>query len=254
MGDNRNNILSASELITSVIIAAGAGNDTIYGGSGDDLLSGGEGADVIDAGAGNDNVFADAADKVSAGNVVGGEGYDVLNMSEDALLHVADLSDIGFEAVEAGNQADNIAGSADDTNYYLSANGGDDTLITAGGADVLVGGEGDDDLSSGTGSDRVFGGDGADNIDAGDDADFVSGGAGADTLNAGGGNDVYFYQRGDGNDTIHDYAEGEILTRTDSKEEYQYTEQVWKSSGKSGHYVNELRTGYVASTTLVDLY
>jgi Ca2+-binding RTX toxin-like protein len=245
-GDDRNNVLNAAAATSAVVIDGGSGADTILGGSGGDLLSGGAGADVIDAGAGNDVVFADAEDDVAAGNVQGGEGYDQLNMSADAALNISDLTTTGFEAVEAGNEADSITGLDDATGYYLSGNGGSDTLTTAGGNDILSGGEGDDNLTSGAGSDRLFGGSGNDTLEGGDDADFLAGGTGDDTLLGGGGDDRYFYQRGDGHDLIHDMATGTIMERVD------YEEQVKYGSGKDARYVNELRTGLVATAGRID--
>ncbi len=245
-GDDRNNVLNAAAATSAVVIDGGAGADTITGGSGGDLLSGGAGADVIDAGAGNDVVFADAEDDVAAGSVQGGEGYDQLNMAADAALNISDLAITGFEAVEAGNEADSITGLDDETGYYLSGNGGSDTLTTAGGNDILSGGAGDDALSAGAGSDRLFGGSGNDTLDGGDDADFLAGGTGDDTLLGGGGDDRYFYQRGDGHDLIHDMATGTIMERVD------YEEQVKYGSGKNARYVNELRTGLVATTGQID--
>lgn len=248
-GDSRNNTLNASAATAAVVIDGGAGNDNVLGGAGDDLLTGGDGADTVDAGSGHDVVFADAADNVNGGNVQGGEGYDQLNMAEDASLNISDLSAIGFEAVEASNQADNITGLDDETGYYLSGNGGNDTLTTAGGADILIGGEGNDTLTSGAGSDRLFGGDGVDILDAGDDADFLAGGTGNDTMRGGGGNDLYYYQRGHGHDLIHDYATGTIMERTEYFEEMAYAR-----GGKSGgyNYVNELRTGFTESIGQID--
>lgn len=245
-GDDRNNVINAAAITTAVVLDGGAGADTITGGSADDLISGGEGADVIDAGAGHDVVFADAADDVSAGNVQGGDGYDQLIMAEDAVLNVADLSAIGFEAVEAGDEADSVTGLDDETGYFLSGNAGSDTLTTAGGADVLSGGADDDVLTSGAGADRLFGGSGNDVLDGGDDADFLAGGSGDDTLLGGGGDDTYYYQRGDGHDTIHDVATGTIMERVE------YEEQVQYGSGKGASYVNELRTGLVATTGQID--
>lgn len=245
-GDERNNVLNAAAATSAVVIDGGAGADTITGGSGGDLLSGGVGADVIDAGAGDDVVFADADDNVAAGNVQGGEGYDQLNMAADAALNIADLGAIGFEAVEAGNEADNITGLDDENNYYLSGNGGTDTLTTAGGNDILIGGQGDDSLSAGAGSDRLFGGAGNDTLDGGDDADFLAGGVGDDTLFGGEGIDRYFYQRGDGHDLIHDVATGTYSERET------YEEQVQYGSGKNARYVNELRTGLVERTGQID--
>lgn len=244
-GDARSNVLDGSGLTEDAVIDGGAGNDRVLGGSGGDLLSGGDGVDTIHAGAGNDVVFADAADNVAAGNVTGGEGYDQLNMTEDAVLNIADLGSLGFEAVEAGEQADRISALDDDTGFYFSGNGGDDTLTTAGGADVLSGGAGSDSLTSGAGADRLFGGAGSDRLNAGDDADFLAGGSGSDTLLGGGGNDTYFYQRGDGADLIYDQTEGTFMER------YEYTARV-RQKGKRRRYTNELRTKTVEMTGEVD--
>ena len=210
-GDDRENVLDATGLTTGVTIAAAAGVDRVIGGEGDDLLDGGEGADTIDAGGGDDVVFADSADDASAGNILGGEGYDRLIMGEDAALDVADLGAIGFEAVEASDEDDRISG-LEDTNYSLSGNGGNDTLATAGGSDFLTGGAGDDELTSGGGSDWLYGESGDDILDAGDGDDFLSGGSGDDILRGGGGDDVYFYLRGDGSDTILDAGSSSVGT------------------------------------------
>jgi Ca2+-binding RTX toxin-like protein len=84
------------------------------------------------------------------------------------------------------------------------------------------------------------------------------GGTSADRLEGGAGNDTYLYARGDGADTISDYAEGWSKQKQAYKEsiayqeQYSYTEQVLQSDGKSAWYVNELRTGYRAATRLED--
>lgn len=250
-GDDRNNSIIATGVAMALILDGGAGDDEIVSGDGNDLITGGVGSDKIDGGAGHDQIFADAEDDVDGGAVTGGEGFDQLFMSEDGSVNIADLSALGFEAIEAGNEDDVIASLDDTASVGLSGNAGDDTLTSAGGADVLSGGAGDDTLVSNAGSDFAFGGAGDDTIDAGDDADFVQGGKGDDTLNAGGGDDTYRYLRGDGHDRIHDFVEGEYLERVASTEEYTWNEQVWRPSGKSGSYVNELRSGHVASATFV---
>lgn len=139
-GDDRNNTLDGSALTEDAIIDGGAGHDQLLGGAGGDLLSGGTGRDTIHGGAGNDVVFADAEDNVGSGNVSGGEGYDQLNLSDDVVLDISNIADFGFEAVEAGDQNDRIHGDDGDSGFYFSGNGGNDTLTSAGGADILVGG------------------------------------------------------------------------------------------------------------------
>ncbi|MEK7793896.1 MAG: calcium-binding protein, partial [Candidatus Hydrogenedentota bacterium] len=69
---------------------------------------------------------------------------------------------------------------------YLDGGAGEDTLIGGGGNDVLIGGTEKDALYGGLGDDLLFGG----------TAD--------DILNGGTGKDTYFYNRGDGVDTIQD--------------------------------------------------
>lgn len=248
-GDARNNLLDATFSNEDVVIDGGAGNDTLRGGSGDDMLVGGLGQDVIHAGDGNDAVYVDAEDVLVSNGVAqitGGEGYDRLIMSSDMIANTVDLDVLGFEAVELSDGANAASGSRDDVNYYLSGNGGNDTLTTAGGADILSGGDGADTLNSGDGADRLFGGAGADRLIAGDGNDFLAGGDGADTLLGGAGNDTYFYQRGDGADLIHDYAEGSFMER------YEYHERLRKKVGKRKKYVNELRTGFTEKTGQVD--
>ncbi|MBL1432481.1 MAG: hypothetical protein COB94_003425 [Gammaproteobacteria bacterium] len=102
---------------------------------------------------------------------------------------------------------------------------GDDHLFGLGGNDVIRGGDGDDYIEGGRGIDQLFGGDNRDTLVGGDDADILRGEAGMDTLQGGKGNDDlyggvdndileggadddnYFFESGDGRDTIID-AEG----------------------------------------------
>ncbi|RED13905.1 calcium-binding protein [Pontivivens insulae] len=201
-GDDRTNTLDAAGMTKAVILDGAGGDDVLTGGDGDDLLSGGEGADQLHAGAGNDVVFADSADDVAAGNVTGGDGYDRLIMSAGASLILSDVSALGFEAVTAGDEADQLAGLSNDTDYVLYGNGGADTLQTAGGNDILTGDDGDDDLDAGSGADRLFGGSGADTLTAGSGDDYLSGGSGGDLISLGAGNDYLAFGRGQGDDTL----------------------------------------------------
>lgn len=244
-GDDRNNVLDATGSTEQVVISGGAGSDTITGGDGDDLLTGGLGADTIHGGAGHDVIMADSQDDISGGAVTGGDGYDKLIVSQETTLNISDLGAIGFEAVEGGGGND-IISATDDGSYSISGNSGNDTISTAGGYDVLAGGEGNDTLSGGAGSDRLFGGEGVDTLFGGDDGDFLAGGAGDDRLEGGAGDDTYHYNRGDGHDTIYDFATGTIWERME------YSESVQYGSGKNASYANELRTGLTASTGQID--
>ena len=91
------------------------------------------------------------------------------------------------------------------------AGGGDDTIIGGEGDDWLFGDDGDDSLSGGSGHDALIGGAGSDTLDGGADNDWLGGGTGDDTLTGGTGDDTFGFERGNGNDTITDFADGADL-------------------------------------------
>ena len=245
-GNASANTLNASSKTTEVLLDGGAGDDTLLGGSGDDLLVGGEGADQLRGGAGNDQLFVDGADlaaltsltgSAKSTRINGGEGYDSLVVLDNSQVNLV-VDDIGVEAVIAGGANDNITGALNTANYVFDGGAGNDSLTTVGGNDVLLGGAGNDTLKSGAGT------------------DVLAGGAGDDRLEGGAGNDVYVFNRGDGADRILDYAEDWYKERysyqeqVSYSEQYDYYESVYHGDGKSGSYVNELRTGYRAATRL----
>ena len=248
-GNASANTLNASSKTTEVLLDGGAGDDTLLGGSGDDLLVGGEGADQLRGGAGNDQLFVDGADlaaltsltgSAKSTRINGGEGYDSLVVLDNSQVNLV-VDDIGVEAVIAGGGAnDNITGALNTANYVFDGGAGNDSLTTVGGNDVLLGGAGNDTLKSGAGT------------------DVLAGGAGDDRLEGGAGNDVYVFNRGDGADRILDYAEDWYKERysyqeqVSYSEQYDYYESVYHGDGKSGSYVNELRTGYRAATRMED--
>ena len=107
-----------------------------------------------------------------------------------------------FETLKGTSQGDLLMGE-----------GGMDRLEGGSGTDVLYGGEGSDTLLGGTEADVLFGEDGFDTLEGGagedalfggDNADTLIGGEGNDKLAGGAGNDTYYYNNGDGNDTILD--------------------------------------------------
>jgi len=102
--------------------------------------------------------------------------------------------------------------------------GGNDVIYGNGGADLLYGGAGNDTLIGGAGSDWLYGGDGDDVLDGysmvpinyagdmdvhgSDSPDYYVGGKGNDTLYGNSRDDTYYFDLGDGNDTI---IEGSFL-------------------------------------------
>ena len=129
------------------------------------------GADILSGGAGDDLLYIDADDT----SVNGGAG------SSDQVIVTGAAGvtlDVAIAEVELAFGA-----------------GGNDTFNGASGTSALFmdGGAGDDILTGGSANDTLAGGDGIDRI---------TGGAGNDILNGGAGDDTYFFNLGDGIDTI----------------------------------------------------
>lgn len=100
-----------------------------------------------------------------------------------------------------------------DTSYLFNnqastvwAAGGDDQVYGSAFNDTLKGGSGKDSLSGRNGDDLLEGGVGDDFLSGDDGADALQGGAGNDNLIGGYGSDTYVYAKGDGSDTITEYA------------------------------------------------
>ncbi len=171
------------------------GNDTLGGGAGNDTLNGGTGSDVLFGGSGNDvlttgGTLASGVEQAFAGTgsdtLTGGAGNDILG------------GGAGSDTVAGGAGNDLIFGGAADIASdvdTLDGGAGNDTIFGGNGADSVVGGTGNDQLFNGAGNDTVLGGDGADEI---------FGGAGNDQLTGNLGNDTFFFEAGNGSDTITD--------------------------------------------------
>ena len=119
-------------------IAGGHGNDTINGQGGADTIRGGDGNDSISGGTENDSIL-------------GGDGQDSIN--GDAGNDSIDSGD-GDDTVNAGDGNDSVFG--DNGQDALNGDAGDDTLNGDGGTDTLQGGIGADSLFGGAGNDLVF--------------------------------------------------------------------------------------------------
>jgi Ca2+-binding RTX toxin-like protein len=171
-----------------------AGNDVLNGGAGNDVLAGGEGTDSLTGGKGDDTYVlgtGDAADKlVEAAN----GGHDVVELhgaTDKAYVLGANLEELAlFDQATAatGNSADNtLQGFNDGVAYHLDGGAGNDTLIGAEGADVLLGGAGNDTLDGDRGADRMEGGAGNDNyfVNLLDDVVVEAKNGGTDTIHAG---------------------------------------------------------------------
>lgn len=208
----------------SNVLKGGGGDDFLDGHDGDDILEGGEGADYLFGGNGSDmasyegsnaGVFID----LSTGEAFGGHATgDRFN---------------SIEGIRGSRYADELKGN--DGANRIEGGGGDDWIVATKGADIYIGGEGIDtvDYSAGfagsgtvlglniqgsvaywratdgatgthtlSGVEHIVGTAGADTIVLTSADEFIRGGKGNDNLNGGGGSDTYYFELGDGFDTI----------------------------------------------------
>jgi Ca2+-binding RTX toxin-like protein len=210
-------------------------------------------SDIISAGAGDDVIefvedetwqtidnFTYSAWNVYSGDTIeingksrsfdafdGGDGYDILNLSDQndvMFLDDAIVSNVG-EIAKISSIEEINAGAGDDVidltsltfsyeDVILNGEAGDDVLWSGDGNDTLNGGEGDDNLQSGLGDDTINGNDGEDIIKAYDGDDSITGGSGADVITGGDGNDQFIFtnttESSDSEcDTILDFIQNE---------------------------------------------
>ena len=210
-GNQANNTLNGNDgndvingLLGNDTLNGGAGNDTINGGDGADTITGGTGTDTVHGGNGNDTItssghgtyFGEANnDYMYAGigsdeTLDGGTGFDTLDTTlwngEYTINMTTGVTDYGesfinFENLITGDGNDTITGSS--AANLIITNGGDDVIITGGGADTVYGGDGNDTITS-SGAGYYSGGNGDDLMYAGlGSSETLDGGAGTDTLN-----------------------------------------------------------------------
>lgn len=161
---------SGNDLLTGTpsrnILFGLAGDDTLLGGDGNDQLEGGDGNDLLDGGLGNDIL-------------VGGMGDDVYR-DEDASMQIIEAADGGIDTLEVTTEGylwDNV-----EIGIVTASTGG--TIYGSAQTNTLIGNAGDDALYGDDGNDQL------------------SGHAGADWLDGGMGNDVFLFNKGDGQDSI----------------------------------------------------
>ncbi|THJ08756.1 MAG: calcium-binding protein, partial [Nitrospira sp. CG24C] len=157
-----------------------AGNDTLIGGEGDDFLDGEIGADTMMGGLGNDTAVVD--DVLDSVIEQGGQGIDTVISSIDYTL--GEYLDLLYLA--SGSTA--VSGTGNNEANEIGGNANDNTLNGMADNDVLFGRAGNDTLIGGT------------------DRDSLHGESGNDTLVGGTGHDKYYFNIGDGVDTITDVA------------------------------------------------
>ena len=190
------------------LLEGGDGNDTLTGGAGVDVLHGGKGNDIYiwKTGHGNDTIDDDYGDNV----LELGDGVDPKNIkigrdSRDLYLLIGETGEkIRIKDWYYKNQSqlseirfsDGTRWSRNDVNamtpvLYSPEEGGTQTGFSTN--DILVGGAGKDFLYGNAGNDTLEGKEGDDYLDGGR------------------GDDTYVWNLGDGNDTIYDYYDSNVL-------------------------------------------
>ncbi len=239
------------------VIDGGGENDTLFGYGGNDILIGGLGSDSLQGGDGDDRIIIDEDDSWYSGDagidtVVYAGLADMAYALDQGAFENAEMG-AGDDTIWGG-AADNIidGGDGDDT---LFGYGGNDTLIGGAGIDSLQGGDGDDfifidendswysgdggvdtivyegsadmqyalgqggfeNAEFGSGDDTIWATSDANDIKggAGDDAlfgyegdDTLTGGEGDDTLSGGADDDVFIFRTDFGHDTVSDFDAG----------------------------------------------
>ncbi len=111
-------------------------------------------------------------------------------------------NNIGANIMAGSYGNDFILGTEADE--YMFGDVGNDRITANAGDDIIFGGAGRDDLFGEAGDDVIVGGRGADYISGGDGNDVIMAQSGEDFVDGGAGDDTYYYNVGDGADSIMD--------------------------------------------------
>lgn len=222
-GDGDDSIIAASGNDT---IFAGDGNDTINAGSGNDTIYSESGDDIIDAGSGNDSITDSSGSDKYLFNI--GDGNDTISdyssyfndddsdaivfgegITKENLQILRDNYDLVFKV----NEDDSIR-----IKYWFNQAGRNtiEELRFADGtslnleeinAQAITQGDNKSNWLFGLNNfkDNIYGLDGNDYIYSYGNDDFLNGGAGNDFMEGGSGSDTYFFEKGDGKDTINEW-------------------------------------------------
>ena len=190
------------------------GNDTLLGGYGDDTLYGKAGTDTLQGGGGNDYLDGGMGDDLLEGDA-GANTYSLkLGDGHDKIITTSGLDGIVFGAgiaassvlvsrtaeglrLQYGNVGDEVV-LVGDLRDLRFADGSRLTLaqqITAQGGYIGVGGSGDDFLTDTSLQAKIF-----------------YGGQGDDVLMGGGNNTTYYFDLGDGQDSLVDLGGVDTLS------------------------------------------
>jgi Ca2+-binding RTX toxin-like protein len=149
-----NDTINASDLPEQ--LSGGAGNDTVNAGDGADTVFGNDGDDNLDGGAGDgDRVDPGAGNDTAAGGAGGNDTATYQSRSENLTVRID-----GGGASGTTGETDTLA-----TDFENAVGGsGNDAITGNSGNNILGGADGDDTLDAGLGTDTVFGDNGLDTV------------------------------------------------------------------------------------------
>ncbi len=191
LGDKRDVLVIAEDVLVGSLIDGGDGDDLLVGGAGQDILIGGAGFDHLIGGAGNDTLVGGKdADTLEGGlgadNIDGGDGIDQVTYehSKQGVIFSRDTDKDGVFHGHGGEaegdtlkNVEYIVGSHFDDRLYGNPDE-KNTLEGLAGNDILVGGDEDDYIIGGAGADVLIGGDNSGGDTGGDGTSFVTSAAG----------------------------------------------------------------------------
>jgi len=242
-GDAGNDIINAGR--GNDYIDGGRGNDTIYGYKGNDKIKAGRGNDYVNGGKGNDKIYA----QYGQNTIIGGAGNDKIQSgkgddlfiyskgsgndtiykasSNDTIQYTdAELNDLSFKQSgknlvitrKNGNSKENITLSKyfssnnkidnlilKDGNIYSIA---DNVKIEISGMGKIYGSSANEIIKGSIFRDTIYGEGGNDDIDAG---------KAKDTINAGTGQNVIYFNKKSGKDTVISGGGTDTLVFSDEK-------------------------------------
>ncbi|MBU0631660.1 tandem-95 repeat protein, partial [bacterium] len=198
-------------------ISGGSGSDTLYGGNGNDTLKGGSGDDLINGDSGSDTYLfniGDGNDTVVDTSWYGSNDTDKIifgeGISKDNLQILRKDYDLVFKANDNDSVTVKYWFGSDQRNTIEQLNFSDGSTFDLDEVNSLALTLGSDqhDWISGLNNfdDHIYAKDGNDSVYSFAGDDFISGGKGDDFLEGGSGSDTYVFDKGDGHDTINEWA------------------------------------------------
>ena len=241
--------LNASANTNDIEIIGNKKNNSILGGSGDDILSGGAGSDTLTGGKGNDtfiyeagnDVIADYTEnedtiKISAGVEITSytvSGKDlVLKTNNKGSIRIkngktqaikisdGDNSIIYQNGAIYDNEDISVAESVTITsNYGKEFNASDSSIATINASAKSVAMK----ISGNNENNYIIGTKKNDTITATAGENTIVAGMGNDLLIGGSSHDIFYYTKGDGNDTIRDYTKGQDIIQIAGSDSVSYS-------------------------------